>query len=58
MNKKQGMTTYWLIVMITLLKLFSIVFLCSLNVNLHKLLMGRYKRDIRIPLMLQTYNKR
>ncbi|MFC1842609.1 hypothetical protein ACFLYU_03050 [Candidatus Dependentiae bacterium] len=47
MNKKQGIATYWLIVMITILKLFSIVFLCSLNIDIEKLLVSKYKGYIR-----------
>jgi len=49
MNKKKGIATYWLIVMITILKLFSIVFLCSLNIDLEKVLMGKYKKYVTIP---------
>lgn len=44
MNTKKGLATFWLIVMVTILKVFSIIFLCSLNVSLHKMLMRRYTK--------------
>lgn len=48
MRAKLGMTTYWLVIMITLLKIFSIIFLCSLNIDLEKLFMSRYKGYVKI----------
>ena len=55
MKAKLGMTTYWLVIMITLLKIFSIIFLCSLSIDLEKLFMSKYKRHVRInPVSLEN----
>jgi len=48
MKAKLGMTTYWLVIMITLLKVFSIIFLCSLSIDLEKLFMSKYKGYVKI----------
>jgi len=47
MNNPEGIAAFWLLIMLTALKLFSIIFLCSININVEKLAMFKQKEKTK-----------
>jgi len=58
MNTKKSLATFWLIVLVTTLKIFSIIFLCSLNISLHSMLMRKYAQiGQSSPILFEVIHK-
>jgi len=57
MNKQDGIARVWLLIIITMIKVFSIIFLCALNIDVQKVILHKYKKDVKIPRILFRSSK-